>query len=130
MGTGEGLRRAGDEPVQRPAERPGEHGCSHRHRHRLVCHHATDEGREEPTDEHLPGSADVEQARLEADTNGQTREDQRTGRNQGIVRAWVLGTSEMASDAVLPSTSRKEIPGAFKQGLVGLEREQKVELSL
>ena len=125
------LRRAGDEPVQRPAERPGEHGCRSpppapaglppRHRR----------GPQEPTDEHLPGSADVEQARFEADTNRQTREDQWTGRNQGIGEGLGAGDERDGQRCRAAVHVEEGNPrGAFKQGLVGLEREQKVELSL
>ncbi len=84
MGTGERLQGAGYEAVDRSAKRPCEDRDRHRDRDRLLGNHAADEAGDETADQDLAGAADVEEPRLEADTNGEAGQHERGGRGQGV----------------------------------------------
>ena len=83
-------------------------------------------------DEDLPGPADVEQPRLEADPHGEPGEDQRSRRNQRVGEGLRAGYQRECerSDAVVVDVEERDPGGSLEQRFVCLDREQQVEVSL
>ena len=127
VGTGEGLERPGMNPYSAPPSAPASRR-SHRHRHRLVCHHGTDDGRKNPPTSTCPVPPMLNRPALKPTPTA--RPVRTSGPPQRLIEAPGCRDERDGQRCRAAVHVEEGKPrGAFKQGLVGLEREQKVELT-
>jgi hypothetical protein len=116
------LRKPGMKPYAAPAEGAGRDRDRDRDRDRLRRDRATDERRDEAAHEHLPGAADVEEAALEPEADGEPGQHERRRRlhrvRQGPGRLRRVDRDRERDRAAL-DVEEREAGRALQQALVG-----------